>query len=407
MLLGAAWRVPLAQAQDGDSAKASEPAPEVVVILRGGQRIRGTLVEVDGLHVTLRIGSVETRIPKESVEQIVPQRPAIERYREMRAMIDDADVDRLLTLVEWLRMEGLLDEAIIEVNHILDLEPRNGEALALKRIVERQLELRARRERAEQREREGDSEPLDRPERPRPDEFPLLSEEELNLLKVYEVDLDDPPRILIDRKVVEQFLDDYAQEPGVPTTRAGRDAFIRRPEHAILEEMFRRRAREYYGQVRIQGLPDALRAFRDDVNRTWLVNSCATTRCHGGMEAGELLLFNRRPSSEQAALTNFFILNEATMSDGRPLIDWAHPEESPLLQMGLLRENAATPHPVAHGWAPVFRSLEDRRFEQAVEWIRAMHRPRPDYVGIDYEPPTPASLRGEEQAAEEPAGPDR
>ncbi len=394
----------------GENESAERPLPEVVVILHSGQRIRGTLVEDDGLRVTVRIRKVDTRIPKESVRRIVPQRSARDRYLEMRAMIDDSDVDRLLTLAEWLRREELLDEALKELNHILTLEPRNGDALALRRIVERQLELRERRNRVER-----EQAPLspardaaDLPARPKPGEFPLLSEEQINLLKVYEVDLDDPPRLLIERRVVERFLDEYAQEPGIPSTRAGRDAFMRRPPHEILEEMFRRRAREFYGEVRVRGLPDALRAFRDHVNRTWLINSCATTRCHGGMEAGELLLYNRRPSSEQAALTNFFILNERATSDDRPLIDWARPEDSPLLQMGLQRSDAATPHPVVRGWTPVFRSVEDRRFEQAVEWIRAMHRPRPEYVGIDYEPPAPATLSAEEKrAAEERSGPDR
>ena len=66
--------------------------------------------------------------------------------------------------------------------------------------------------------------------------------------------------------------------------------------------------------------------------------------------------------------------------------------------MALSRSASLTPHPDvgrgpgSRGWRPVFRSTEDRRFQQAVDWIRSMYRPRPDYP-IDYQPPLPAGAR--------------
>ena len=87
------------------------------------------------------------------------------------------------------------------------------------------------------------------------------------------------------------------------------------------------------------------------------------------------------------------------------LIDWDDPARSPLLQMALNRSDSLTPHPDvgsgpgSRGWRPVFRSTEDRRFQLAVEWIRSMYRPRPEYP-IDYQPPLPSGAKplGEEQA---------
>jgi hypothetical protein len=74
------------------------------------------------------------------------------------------------------------------------------------------------------------------------------------------------------------------------------------------------------------------------------------------------------------------------MGDGRPLIDYQNPGRSPLLQFGLPREDAITPHPDVVGWTPVFRSRDSRAFQRAVRWIQSMYRPRPDYP-IEYTPP--------------------
>ena len=82
------------------------------------------------------------------------------------------------------------------------------------------------------------------------------------------------------------------------------------------------------------------------------------------------------------------------------------PQRSPLLQMGLPREDAITKHPVVPGrggqgdlFKPAFRSTDDRRFGDAVAWIKQMYRPRPDYP-ITYRPPVPAGavLPNEAQA---------
>jgi hypothetical protein len=86
--------------------------------------------------------------------------------------------------------------------------------------------------------------------------------------------------------------------------------------------------------------------------------------------------------------------------DGRrtvPLINYAEPASSPLLQMGLPRDESTIKHPelpasMAGRWRPVFRSPDDERFRRAVEWIRSMYGAkdgkRPEYP-VTYEPPQP------------------
>ena len=111
-----------------------------------------------------------------------------------------------------------------------------------------------------------------------------------------------------------------------------------------------------------------------------------------------------RPNSDAAVYTNFLILDRFQLSDGRSLIDYQDPAHSPLVQMGLPRENATTPHPKVPGasarsdlWKPVFESTDDKRFTDAMEWIKSMYRPRPQYP-IPYEPPG-ASAPGADAAA--------
>lgn len=382
-----------------DAHAGADPAPgdEVLLIWRNGQRMRATWAGRTGADIEVVIGGLRTRIPAREIDRVVPQRPAIERYHDMRTVIDDADVDRLLALAEWCRANRLYDQALADLGHVLTLEPANPEALRLARIVEQERALRraeaATREDGERRERS-------RPALPRgirPDLFPLLTEEQVNLLKVWELDLENPPRIQIDRATVDEFLSRYADDPAIPATADGREAFHRKPPVEILAEMFRLRARELYGRVRVLDMPESLDRFRRDVNATWLVNFCASTRCHGGENAGPLLLYNRDPRAERAALTNFIILDRARLADGRPLIDYEDPERSPLVQMLLPPQRSSAPHPQVKGWRPLFRTPDARRYTDAVEWIRSMRTPR-DEAPIEYQPPTVADVIPADQA---------
>jgi hypothetical protein len=222
----------------------------------------------------------------------------------------------------------------------------------------------------------------------RPD-FPLLSVDDINLIKVYETNLADPPRLRVDRQTVEELIAAYAQSDLIPTSKEGRDALLRQSPERILDLMFRLRAREFYPRVKVLDQPESMRAFREQVHGAWLLNACATDRCHGGTDAGRLMLYNRSRNAEAAVYTNFLILERGTLADGTPLINYDQPQRSPLLHLGLPRERSLYPHPesqAARGWKPSFTSQRDRRYEEALDWIRSMYRPRPEYP-ITYTPP--------------------
>jgi len=400
-----------AMAQQDDSGSTDEVSlvgKPVRVVMNDGQRLSGVIVEERADAVVIRIGKVETTLARSHIDRITVERPAIERYREMRAILDPEDTDRMLMLIDWMRTEGLLEEAKREITAVLEREPGNGDALRLSKLIDEQLTLRAG-----MRNRDDEESPPRRTitprelRRPSAQEFPLLSEEEANLVKVYEVDLDDPPRLLIERDTIDALISGHRGEAGIPRQEGEDQAFRRRPAHEILRAMFEVRARDLYGEVRVIDLPESLRLFRDNVNATWLVNGCATTACHGGYQAGDFMLYNRTPTREEAALTNLLILERYRTEEGVPLIDYARPERSLLLQLTMKPNISAWPHPRVPGYKPIFMSTRSRRYVQAVEWIEAMHRPRPDYP-VDFTPPTPADFLGSDPsspAGEEP--PDR
>jgi hypothetical protein len=365
-----------------------QPGDDVVVVMKDGQRLEGSLVAQDEAQYTVRIAAVDARFFRSDVERIFVQDTPRERYKRMRAMIAADDTERLVLLVQWLQSNRLYDEGLTEVNHVLAVDPNNGEAIRLKAVL---LELKALDKRsAGGRDPEQDARTRevarDFPTRNTPVAFPFLSDEQVNLIKVFELDLNDPPRIVIPRAAVERMLREYADHPLVPSTREGREAFLAMPAEKVLDVMFRLRAREYYNEVKVPDQPNSMKLFRDHVHAAWLVNNCATTRCHGGSAAGRLQLTNFRPTSEPSIYTNFLILERFRTRDGLPLIDYENPDRSVLLEMALPREEARNPHPAVPGWTPVFRTRENRRFKQAVEWISAMYRPRPSYP-IEYIPP--------------------
>lgn len=367
-----------------------EPGSDVVVVMRNGQRLSGVFVARTPDLVAVRVAGVEARIPASQVERVVAQLPLRERYQQMRSMIDDGDIDRLLLIAEWLRANGLLDEALAEINHIMKVAPNNAEAMRLQELIDKQALLRDRQRdlpRAPTRSGAPSEDPdIESARAAVVWEPPLLTPEQINLVRVYELDLSDPPRIIIPRETVDQLLEEYTGNPVIPTSREGKAEFYKLAPEEILSVMFTVQARDLYGQVQVLANPASMRQFKDSVNRGWLATSCATQACHGGPDAGDFTLVGRRPSSDEAVYTNFIILERHRLSSGEPMINYEEPEKSPLLQLGLPRSGSAFPHPEVKGWSPTFRNARAKRFEQTVDWIRSMYEPRPEHP-IEYPPP--------------------
>lgn len=363
---------------------------EVTVTLRDGQRYTGVLVSRDDTGVVIQIAGIETKIKSAQIERVTVLPSNQERYEQLRVAIEDADVEGLLRLVEWLRSKSMWDEALVELERVLAQQPDHPKALEARVLVQQQLEL-ARKSGSGKRP----PPPRTRPRAEGENGFPLLTERDINVIKVYEVDLTDPPRLLVDRETIKALITKYEHDPLMPSSPEGRDALYRASGARLLDLMFRMQARELYERVKVVDQPRSMKLFRDRVHRAWLINACATTRCHGGSEAGRLMLTNQKPGSDASLYTNFLILDRYRMRDGRPLINYDDPAKSVLLQMGMARERSSARHPEVAGmqgnadlFRPVFKNEQDARFEDAVEWIKAMYRPRPAYP-VEYAMPGP------------------
>lgn len=378
----------------GQEGTSTEPSPRVNTFLEDpiiGDRVRvllvsggdleGELVAQENGEVVIRVGRIEMRFREGEVRRLVRLKSSFERFHEMREAVNVRDEQALMTLATWARDERLLDESLEVVGLVLEINPGNRQALALNRDVAFLLKLR---------QEAGEQAPEDRTDERRAElaalritEFPYLTDEQINIIKVYEVDLKDPPRIQVSDATRRSLMQEHADHPLIPDTPKAQRAFLDLPDAEVLDLMFRVRARDLYSEVRVGGGLEQMRLFRDRVNAGWLTRSCGTTDCHGGLSGGSFLISNRWRRTEKGVYTNFYILSQTETSDGLPMIDASEPRFSAMLQMGLPRETALWPHPEVVGWRPAFRSEEDRWFTRTVEWIETLYRPRPEY-DLDY-----------------------
>ena len=129
----------------------------------------------------------------------------------------------LLGLVEWLisrREYDLADEELIRVQR---REPRHPRAAELRRLIEAQRLLEGLTPNPAD-DPAGRTTP--RTERQK-DQMPVLSSEEINLIRVYELDLDRMPRVVIRRDTIERLIEEYRGDPLILTTAEGREQLFR------------------------------------------------------------------------------------------------------------------------------------------------------------------------------------
>jgi hypothetical protein len=356
-----------------------EPEREVRIRLTNGQFIRGVLVERTDTHLKIRNGRILTTIERADIQDIELLPTFEEQYEKLRTAITDADTPSLLRLVEWLVQHDRRDLAIKELDALLARHPANVRAEELRVQILAQIKL------------------LEAADKPKPppqpkvqenanEGFPLLTPRDINIIKVFEIDADDPPRLEISRATIEKMMIQFAGHPRIPATHEQREAMFRMPPAEILKLMFELRARDLYGEVKVMGHPESIRRFKTDVHRPWIQTRCV--QCHNITSPSKLRLYDQRSraNSDQAVYTNFLILNRFVTSDGKPLIDVEQPERSPLLQIALARQNSIYPHPEVIDpesgrdlFVPAFRTTKERRFKQAVEWIKSLYTPRVPY----------------------------
>ena len=119
------------------------PTSRVVVDLRDGRRLEGRLIKGDPAKITIEIAGFPTTFNMADVLRVEPVPPVEERYKQLRSIIADDDVEQLLLLADWLRDREAFSLALTEVTSILRADPNNTRAKTLKQQIESTILLRA------------------------------------------------------------------------------------------------------------------------------------------------------------------------------------------------------------------------------------------------------------------------
>ncbi|MGA0872819.1 MAG: hypothetical protein ACO3SJ_08095 [Phycisphaerales bacterium] len=386
-----------------------EPAPgqSGVVRLRDGNSFRGVVLADDLDEVRMEIAGIETRFPRKSVLQVVLEESDLEKYLRLREAIPQVDHVRRLALCRWLHQRRMYTEALEELDRLLE-DFDLGDARTLRAVVEAQLALDGPSSRSEPLAPagEGELDPGDvaRGTIPLKELLPqrLLTRDDVNLIRVLEIDFRRPPRVSIEPETIRTLIQRYAAHPAIPATSEGRTRMFRADPIDLVRLMFELKARDLYPQINVDSEPFALNLFRQRVHDAWLIGNCATSRCHGGLEGGRFFLHNRNSRDERVRFTNLLILLRSEWSD-EPLVDFERPLDSLIIQHALPRTEARFPHPDVPGWKPVFTNANQRLLADAVRWIESMYQPRPTYP-VEYEPPVLEPEIGLPPSPTEPPG---
>jgi len=363
-------------------------AREAKVTTTDGRTLTGEVLSDDDRGITLIISGIKTPLARDAIRDVRYLLSVKEQFDQQRADLADDDVDGRYKLAYWLYDRKAYSLAIEELDGLAKAFPNDTRVSTLSSVVAARIKLQHERETARSGPKPGHRGlPVDKSRSPQPESTgpAVLTPDQIALIKVYEIDLDAKPKVIVPREVVDRILSDYADRDPVPRGKRQQAKFRNSPGYQQLAMIFDLRARELYDQVRIKSDPRSLRKFRTDIHRRYVLNYCGTVSCHGGDGAGDFRVVRHRPNDDSTVYTNFFILN-ATGVANHVMIDRQEPDRSLLLQYGLPPKTARMPHPDTRGWRPHLSSEDGRRFRAIEQWIGTLWRPKPDY-GIDYELP--------------------
>ncbi len=364
------------------------PGQRGVVILSNGNRREGIIIEDGYDRAVLEIKGIRAIFRREIVDEVQLDPTFEEKYESFKLALVPGQPDAHFRLCQWLFDQQRYKLARIELKSLLN-QNSMAKARHLLTIVDAQLGLMESR----------DSHP------PTPSDSPasqsrlkfqenILSQNDVNLIRVYEIDFAHPPRITVRPDTIRTLLERYGDNPLVPSSQKERTALFRADPLDIVRLMFDLRARDLYSEIEVNSEPPALNLFRLRVHDSWLMNNCATSKCHGGPDAGRLFLHRRMLRDPRVRYTNFLTLERLDLGSKWPLINYQSPLDSLIIQYGLPAHEARKPHPDVHGWKPIFVGAGTQMKEDTIKWINSMMKPRPEYP-IKFHSSVPMNVESE------------
>jgi hypothetical protein len=424
-----------------------KPGQHGMIQLRDGTVVRGEILRDSLEEVEFKVDSVRGKLPREQVYRVLLEMDFDARYARLKGAIAPEEHGRRLGLARWLTDQGRLDLAIAELESLLR-DADIDEARDMLRDVTARVKLAQSIEglkhngtkksgsatkpgkdaptptpaggtdapgqatptqAAPPAPGNGTEDPAATPEvAPHPptnkELLPkdLLSNEDVNLVRVYEIDFKDPPRLTVPPEGVRQLILRYGSSSLIPATTQERNALYSRSGIDLARLFFDLKARDLYSYIEVDEDPPSIAKFRTRVHNSWLISNCATSRCHGGIQAGRFFLYTGNAKDQRIRYTNLLTLLNLKV-DGRPMVNFEDPPNSLLIQYATARNLARYPHPDIKGWKPVFNQQTPQLLADTLDWIRSMYQPRPEYP-VKYVPPR---LNAPDKPVRDPGGPDR
>jgi hypothetical protein len=109
---------------------AAAPAMGDEIVLKGGGRVSGRVVERTATRISIETGPGRVTLPMSRVEKIVEGRSAIEAFAERAEALAPSDVQGWAELARWAEERDLLTQARLAWQRVLDHDPGNAAANA-------------------------------------------------------------------------------------------------------------------------------------------------------------------------------------------------------------------------------------------------------------------------------------
>lgn len=382
---------------------------QATVKVKDGRTVTGLLVGEDDKAITLEISGIRTPIQRDQIESVEYLKSVDEEYAARRAQLAENDLDGRYDLALWLYQREAYDLSMKELEDLTQRFPDDGRVTILRNAVAGRIKLLE--------DQQTDLPPDATPPgvTPTPTPRPVqrdpaipaglpdekLTQEQINLIRLYEVDLSTKPVVIVPRDVIDELFDKHKDSDLVPKGRSAQSAFRSAKGYEQLDLIFRLRAREFYPRITVKTDPPAITAFRTQLHQQYVLSYCASNGCHGDASGGDLFLFRTSPNSDPTVFTNFFILHRY-QTPQHYMLDRDQPEASLLLQYGMARDLAKTPHPEVPGYNPQIRVASDPRIKMITDFVNQLYKPAPTY-GISFTPPTPGKKAPAEAPDEAPA----
>lgn len=358
----------------GTCATAFAEEAETVIELKSGETVRGQLVSQDTETLVLNVDGENRTVALTDIRVTRTLDTVEAKYKDRRDKLANDDLQGRYDLARWLFDNKAYTLANSELVDLRRRFPDDQRVELLMKVVQERMKLKpgAADESGEEAPAPGD----EAAETLEPGEIKKLSDEQINLIKVWEL----PPNfakermmVIVPRDTMQQVIEKYSDNPALPKGRADRQKLLRSPGYEQLELMFRLRAREYYKDVIVRQEPPVLMTYRQQLNARYVLPYFL--QYFGKGQIPGLVLIDGR--TEQDIYTNFFILQDFFYG-GQAMINRLEPEKSLLLQWGLERSEADFPAPDVPGWQPRFRTKNDPNFKRYLDWIDALNK-NPDY----------------------------